>query len=86
MKGPGLNSPAFLFMTNIEPLYSVRFIHPDNALELMNLYQLAKVPLSGTDKDTPHYRMLWASGKFSKAHPEVSSTGAYKDLTGLLGR
>jgi len=28
--------------------------------------------------------MLWASKEFSKAHPEISPTAAYKDLDGLL--
>jgi hypothetical protein len=63
--------------------YQVRFIRPDQANELMNLYHLARVPLSGTGKDTPYDRMLWASKEFSKQHPEVSATGAYKDLDGL---
>jgi hypothetical protein len=63
--------------------YQVRFIRTDQANELMNLYHLARVPLSGTGKDTPYDRMIWASKEFSKEHPEVSATAAYKDLDGL---
>jgi len=48
--------------------------------ELANLYHLARVPLSGTGKDTPYNRMLWASARFHEEHPEVSSTAAYKEL------
>ena len=65
------------------PGYEVRFIKPSQANELFNLYHLARVPLSGTGKDTPYERMLWASKEFHKLHPEVSETGAYKDLDGL---
>jgi hypothetical protein len=63
--------------------YQVRFIRPDQANELFNLYHLARVPLSGTGKDTPYERMLWASKEFHKVHPEISETAAYKDLDGL---
>lgn len=66
--------------------YQVRFIKPQQVSELVNLYHLARVPLSGTGKDTRYDRMVWASGAFHKEHPEVSSTGAYKDLDGLLAR
>jgi hypothetical protein len=64
--------------------YQVRFIRPDQANELVNLYHLARVPLSGTGKSGKYEQMLWASSVFSKEHPEVSSTAAYKDLDGLL--
>lgn len=97
-KSPGPLSSAYRFGKSIVPGvlegvdklvmgnphgYQVRFIKPDQSAELMNLYHLARVPLSGTGKDTPYERMLWASKEFAKLHPEVSSTGAYKDLDGL---
>lgn len=48
--------------------------------ELANLYHLARVPLSGTGKDTSYERRKWAAREFEKAHPEVCSTAAYKEL------
>lgn len=62
---------------------NLRFIKQENANELINLFHLAKVPLSGGD-NSRWARMVWASKEFSKAHPEVSSTAAYKDLEVLL--
>ena len=51
--------------------------------ELINLYHLARVPLSGK-RCTRYDRMLWASAEFAKAHPDVSATAAYKDLDAQL--
>ena len=48
--------------------------------ELSNLWHLSRVP-HGLNR---HARMIWASGEFSKAHPEVSATAAYKDLGDML--
>jgi len=70
----------------IEPAYAPRFIRPEQMNELVNYYHLARVPLSGTGRDTPYERMLQASKWFAKQHPEVSETAAYKDLCGQLGR
>lgn len=68
--------------------YQVRFIKPDDAGEIVQLYHTARAALSDKPfpQQSPHHRMLWASAQFHKAHPEVSETGAYKDLCGLLGR
>lgn len=52
--------------------------------ELVNLYHLARTPLSGTGKDTRYNRMLWASREYEKTHPETSSTAAYKHLDRIL--
>ena len=60
--------------------YEPRFIREENASELVNLYHLARVPVGNKRYD----RMIWASKEFSKAHPGISSTAAYKDLEGLL--
>lgn len=88
-RGKGANSKKYLAgrakrKANPEDRYEVRFIRPDQSAELVNLYHLARVPLSGAGKDTKYYRMLWASKEFHKAHPEISETAAYKDLDGLL--
>lgn len=64
----------------ILPPYKPRFVTEEGLTELFNLYHLARVPLSGTGRDTPYERMLWASREYAKQHPEVSATGAYKDL------
>jgi hypothetical protein len=63
--------------------YRVRFIRPDQAGELMNLYHTARTALSGQASGR-YERMLYASKWFHKEHPEVSETAAYKDLDGLL--
>lgn len=63
--------------------YQTRFIKQSDAAKLVNLYHLARVPLSGKPC-TRYDRMLWASAAFSKENPCVSATGAYKDLDGLL--
>ena len=70
----------------VEPEYRVRFVPTDKSAELVNLYHLARTALSGKD-DSPYQRMIWASGEFARLYPEItSSTGAYKDLCGLLDR
>ncbi len=58
---------------------TTRFIKQSDMNELVNLFHLAKVPLSGLSC-TRYDRMIWASKEFAKLHPEVSATGAYKDL------
>lgn len=63
--------------------YRPRFIRSADALELINLYHLARTALAG-DKAGRCERMCWAAKWFAKQHPEVSVTGAYKDLDGLL--
>jgi hypothetical protein len=63
--------------------YPVRFIKPSDADYLINLYHLARTALAG-EPSGRYERMLWASKAFAKEHPGVSSTGAYKDLDGLL--
>jgi hypothetical protein len=63
--------------------YRVRFIRPDQAGELVNLYHTARTALSGQASGR-YERMLYASKWFHKEHPEVSETAAYKDLDGLL--
>jgi hypothetical protein len=72
----------------VEPPYAVRFIKPEQVGELINLYHLALAALCAKPlhQRSPWHRMQWAAGEFSKAHPEVTSTGAYKDLCGLLDR
>jgi hypothetical protein len=67
----------------VAPAYAVRFIKPAQAAELVNLYHLARTALAG-ERAGKYERMLWASKWFSKEHPEVSRTAAYKDLEGLL--
>jgi hypothetical protein len=69
----------------IIPKYQVRFIKAEHEGELSNLWHLSRVPCSFSGA-TSYDRMLWASKEFSKLHPEVSSTEAYKDLCGMLGR
>jgi len=63
--------------------YTPRFVKQSDTTELINLYHLARVPLSSKEC-TPYTRMLWASKEFAKTHLYVSSAGAYKDLYGLL--
>lgn len=63
--------------------YRTRFIKQEDAAELVNLYHLARIPLSGKDA-SKYQRMLWASKAFAAEHPGTTETGAYKDLDGLL--
>lgn len=49
--------------------------------ELSNLFHLAATALAGTGQRPSRYdRRCWAADQYSKAHPEVSSTAAYKRL------
>lgn len=70
----------------VEPCYQPRWLNKDQAIEAVNLYHLARVPLSGTGKDTPYERMLIASKWLSDKTPGLTSTAVYKDLCGILGR
>ena len=62
-----------------------RFVHSEDMSELINLYHLARVPLSGQPCGQ-YERMLWATKEFAKTHSYVSATGAYKDLCAQLAR
>lgn len=64
--------------------YRLRFVKPEDEEQLLHFYRLARVALSGLKPATKYNRMIWASGEFVKAHDYISSTGAYKDLCGLL--
>ena len=58
--------------------YTPRFVKQSDTTELINLYHLARVPLSSKEC-TPYTRK-----ESAKTQLYVSSTGAYKDLCGLL--
>lgn len=60
--------------------YKTRFIKQADAFHLINFYHLAKT----AGMVSRWERMVWASKEFAKTHPDVSETGAYKDLDGLL--
>ena len=65
--------------------YQCRFVPQRDAVELINLYHLARVPLSGTpDYNSKLARIQWAAKGYAREHPTVSVTGAYKDLCNLL--
>jgi hypothetical protein len=57
-----------------------RFIPEANLIELSNLWHTSRTPY-GLDR---HKRLVWTSGEYAKAHPETSSTAAYKDLSDML--
>ena len=63
---------------------ALRFITKEQMSELINLYHLSRVALSGTGKQSKYEQMLWATSEFNKLHPEVSASAAYKDLDGQL--
>lgn len=49
--------------------------------ELSNLWHLSRTALARSgDQPTNYERQLWVSKEFAKAHPNVSSTAAYKQL------
>ena len=62
--------------------YQTRFIPQGDATALINLWHLAKVPCGLSS----YKRMLKAAKWYHEEHPEVSATGAYKDLDGLLAQ
>lgn len=64
--------------------YQIRFIRREFEGELVNLFHLARTALAGQHGCSRYDRMIWASKEFSRAHPDVTSTGAYKDLCGLI--
>lgn len=66
--------------------YQTRFIRKEHESELLSLFRLARTALAGHQSVSNYDRMLWASKSFAESHPEVSSTGAYKDLCGLIGQ
>ena len=63
---------------------ALRFITNEQMSELINLYHLSRVALSGTGKRGKYAQMLWATSEFHKLHPDISATAAYKDLDGQL--
>jgi hypothetical protein len=60
-----------------------RFVKTADLAELSNLWHLSNTACSGKDC-TRYKRILWASAAFHAAHPEVTSTAAYKDLGDML--
>ena len=63
---------------------ALRFVTKEQMSELINLYHLSRVALSGTGKRGKYEQMLWATSEFHKLHPDISATAAYKDLDGQL--
>ena len=72
-------------MIQVAPRYQPRFIRPSDAVELINLFHLSRTALAGKSA-TQYDRMLWTAKEFHKTHSDVSETGVYKDLDGLLAR
>lgn len=63
--------------------YKPRFMTDAQMSELINLYHLARVPLSGT-KASRYNQMLWATKEFGKKYPDIGATAAYKDLSAQM--
>lgn len=59
--------------------YETRFIKSCHKYELIDLYHLARII-----HNNRYDRLIWAAKQFSDKYNYVSSTGAYKDLLGLL--
>jgi hypothetical protein len=60
--------------------FTPRFIPTHLLGDLFELWHTSRVARG----NSRYERMLWASDQFHKAHPEISSTAAYKDLDGML--
>lgn len=66
--------------------FEPRFLSKAQMDELLELYHTARIAVFGGRQGAPtlersdYGRMIWASDQFHKAHPEISSTAAYKDL------
>lgn len=65
------------------PAYRPRFVSEAQLADLVNLWHLARTALAGTNPDSAA-RARWASDQFARANPTVTSTAAYKDLSGPL--
>ena len=63
--------------------YTPRFMTQAQMGELINLWHLAKVPLSG-QKCSDYDRMIWATNEFGKMYPAIGASAAYKDLSAQL--
>jgi hypothetical protein len=63
--------------------YRTRYIQQSDAVSLVNMYHLAKTALC-TGSCGRWERMSWAAKQYHRENPQVSVTGAYKDLEGLL--
>ena len=72
-------------MIQVAKSYHPRFIRPSDAVELINLFHLSRTALAGRNASR-YDRMIWTAKEFHKTHSEVSETGVYKDLDGLLAR
>ncbi len=93
-KNPWKNGRIAEFRTKAEMEAHLKKLIDDNATrrnpaggiydgELINLYHLARVPLSG-QRASRYDKMLWASKEYHKKYPEISATAAYKMLDRLL--
>jgi hypothetical protein len=71
----------------IEGIYKPRFMSPEQMGELINFYNLAKVPQSGKKPSAggaKYDRMRQAAKWFSEKYPDINETAAYKDLSAQL--
>lgn len=57
-----------------------RFVTEDQLNELVSLYHLAKTHFADCGGGSKYDRVRWAVAEYTKAHPDVSAGGAYKDL------
>jgi hypothetical protein len=64
--------------------YKPRFVNKQEAIELVNLYHLARTALCGKPCSALD-RKIWACEQLARKSNSVSRDGAYKDLCGLLG-
>lgn len=72
------------FPLQVQPPYQMRFAPEADRNKLINLFHTAKTALSGTKQGNSRYeRLKWAAAQYHKENPEVSETGAYKDLCGI---
>jgi DNA-binding GntR family transcriptional regulator len=67
----------------VQASYVPRHVTEAQLGELINLWHLGRTALAGGDASS-HRRMIWASRQFHDAHPEVSESAAYKDLSNAL--
>ncbi len=64
----------------VEPEYEPRFVTKEQLGKLYDLYHLASTALAGS-RPSRADRIRWACKAIREEYPEVSETGAYKDLT-----
>lgn len=70
---PNWNEPIIEFKPRFVPEYLIP--------ELSEMWNVARTACGGAA--SRHTKLVWAAKEFHTKHPDVSETGAYKDVDGM---